>query len=215
MEKLDVQALSEAIDAYRSAVLVLTIENENGEVRFDYYARKLDKFSLHTAVPLESFPFHSFPFARPVPARPFSNFATEHDRLRSLLAWLHRMRHNKPFWRDLQESERGDIKASSRILRTVRDYESLRRPGTGSLPLPTKCESDHTALFRFGLYYGLDRLNADELSSCFDELCPCPRKKHSTDYLKKLRTSITREFEPGWEPSITTVCHCDPAPVDL
>jgi hypothetical protein len=53
-------------------------------------------------------------------------------------------------------------------------------------------------MFRFGLHMGLDKMSSNELADCFNALCLCREKEHSPDYLKKLRTTIRREFEPGW-----------------
>jgi hypothetical protein len=34
------------------------------------------------------------------------------------MAWLHRTRHNRPLWQDLQDSEAGRTRATERILVT-------------------------------------------------------------------------------------------------
>ena len=43
-----------------------------------------------------------------------------------------------------------------------------------------------------GLDFGLKELTPEELAECLDEICPCGRHKHSSEYLKKLRTRMKK-----------------------
>jgi hypothetical protein len=51
---------------------------------------------------------------------------------------------------------------------------------------------DHFRIVTQGLDFGLDELTPDELAECLNEICPCGRKKHSAEYLKKVRSLIRR-----------------------
>jgi hypothetical protein len=56
--------------------------------------------------------------------------------------------------------------------------------------LNLKFELDHFGIIMQGFDFGIDKLTPDELAACLDEICPCGKKKHSLEYLKKLRTRI-------------------------
>jgi hypothetical protein len=56
--------------------------------------------------------------------------------------------------------------------------------------LNLKFELDHFGIIMQGVDFGIDKLTPDELAACLDEICPCGKKKHSLEYLKKLRTRI-------------------------
>lgn len=60
----------------------------------------------------------------------------------------------------------------------------------GSLKL--KFSWDHFQIITQGLDFGLDKLTPDELAECLDQICPCGRKKHSAEYLKKVRSLIRK-----------------------
>ncbi len=42
--------------------------------------------------------------------------------------------------------------------------------------------------------FGLQKLTADAMAECLDEICPCD-KKHSPEYLKKIRIAIKKACE--------------------
>lgn len=71
-----------------------------------------------------------------------------------------------------------------------RDYSRLLL-GARLEDLKLKFNWDHFDLITQGIDFGLDRLTPYELADCLDEICPCCRR-HSPEYLKKLRIRITQ-----------------------
>jgi hypothetical protein len=94
-------------------------------------------------------------------------------------------------YRELITLAEKDQKAHGMLLRVHRDYFRFRWSGNGFDNLRLKFNLNHFGIFVQGLDFGLDRLNEFELGSCFDEICPCAQR-HSTEYLKKLRTSVKK-----------------------
>ncbi len=68
-------------------------------------------------------------------------------------------------------------------------HRDFWRGGSGFHNLKLKFSLDHFQIITEGLDFGFDKLTADELADCLDEICPCDQK-HSPEYLKKLRTRI-------------------------
>ncbi len=108
-----------------------------------------------------------------------------------LFAYLCYLRTGKPLWKLAQEEWDGGLKATEQLLRLRKDWDNLVK-GKGIKPL--KIKINHWDILEIGLPLHLDKLTADELTECFDEICPCG-KTHDADTLKKLRAKIKRERE--------------------
>jgi hypothetical protein len=54
-----------------------------------------------------------------------------------------------------------------------------------------KFKLTHLQVMVQGLDFGFEDLNERELTSCFDEICPCAQR-HSLEYMKKFRVSVKK-----------------------
>jgi len=106
-----------------------------------------------------------------------------------MLSWLSWYKYGKT-WRQLQhERSRGNWQASKQILAIVRDYEKWKFGKLDPNDMRFKIDRPHFNLMAFGLDFGLDKLTADELVTCFDGLCTC-ETEHDPENLRKLRDRI-------------------------
>jgi hypothetical protein len=80
--------------------------------------------------------------------------------------------------------------AHRKLMGVHRDYWRLLS-GVAFTNFKLKFNWDHFDIITQGLDFGINTLTADELSECFDEICPCGRE-HSPEYLKKLRARIMK-----------------------
>lgn len=115
-----------------------------------------------------------------------------------IVEWLHWNRFRIPLWQDALKADHGDLTASKRVLRTAGEYEE-RRLNPNWEP-KFKHDLDHAAIFEMGLALGLEHLTEEELSECFDALCPCGQS-HSSDALRKQRDRIVEDLRAAfvWE----------------
>jgi len=103
-----------------------------------------------------------------------------------LLEWLAWKRYRQPLWQIAQEDAAGNRGASKKIERIIAEGNKLRYGE--NLP-GFKYDLDHAGLLEVGLPLGLDKLTAEELADCFEEVCACG-KQHSADSLKKQRKRL-------------------------
>jgi hypothetical protein len=75
--------------------------------------------------------------------------------------------------------------AQRHLMAVHRDYWRIQS-GIRFEDLKLKFGFKHFQIPTNGLDFGLDKLTADELADCLNEICPC-QQRHSTEYLKKLR----------------------------
>jgi hypothetical protein len=68
-------------------------------------------------------------------------------------------------------------------------YKSKGKDFKDLKDLKLKFHWDHFEIITHGFDFGIEHLTLYELADCLDEICPCG-KKHSPEYLKKLRKSI-------------------------
>lgn len=75
-------------------------------------------------------------------------------------------------------------------------------PGFLFQALSVSCSSEHVqpGLLQMGLPLSLDKLTAEELLYCFDEVCPCGHE-HTGDAFKKQRRRLAKDIEAArsWE----------------
>ena len=83
-----------------------------------------------------------------------------------------------------------DPRAHRKLMAVHRDYWHFK---TGSRfdNFKLKFAYDHFQIIAQGFDFGLAELTPEELGECLDEICPCGRK-HSTEYLKKVRSQIKK-----------------------
>jgi hypothetical protein len=120
------------------------------------------------------------------------------DAAQGIVEWLHWNRFRIPLWQDAVKAAHGDLAASKRVLRSASEYEE-RRLNPNWEP-KFKRDLDHAAIFEMGLALGLENLTEEELSDCFDALCPCGQD-HSSDALRKQRDRIVEDLRAAfaWE----------------
>ena len=82
-----------------------------------------------------------------------------------------------------------------RITSVVEEYQR-RKFNKGGFKAP-KGDLEHFQMFELGLDLGLDQLTSEELSYCFDALCPCGKEVHDLDSLKKQRQRFRKALK--WE----------------
>lgn len=108
-------------------------------------------------------------------------------------------RYNRePLGKAASAAQRGDFEAYKRIEKIERiEYQETFR--LGHVP-QAKEHAKHSLLFLMGLELGLEKLSAEELADCFDELCDCG-EVHDPDALKKqrprLRKAVANILEEG------------------
>lgn len=83
-----------------------------------------------------------------------------------------------------------DPSAYRKLMRVHEDYRRFRW-GTSLDSLRMKFNLTHFQMIVQGFDFGLRELGEEELAECLDEICPCSQR-HSSDYLKKLRTRIIK-----------------------
>jgi len=94
----------------------------------------------------------------------------------------------------LEQSNAGSPKASTQLLNLMRDYDRWRFGKPHRRQSGSKFDLNHHSLMTSGLDWGMDRLTADELADCFDELCSCG-KEHAAENLRKLRDRIIKALQ--------------------
>ncbi len=109
----------------------------------------------------------------------------------ALLEWLAWVRFGRPLWQLTQEDAAGNREASKMIERIIVEGNKLRY---GEKVPGFKRDLDHNALMERGLPLGLDKLTAEELADCFDEVCSCGQE-HTGDALKKQRKRLIKAIE--------------------
>lgn len=57
----------------------------------------------------------------------------------------------------------------------------------------TKTNRDHYVIMAAGIAFGLDTLSKNELAECFDALCPCGLRFHSSESLRQLRSKLLKK----------------------
>lgn len=110
---------------------------------------------------------------------------------RAFLGWLAWKRFRRPLWQLIQEDAAGNRKASKMVERIFIEGNKLRY---GEKLPGFKHDLDHTGLLEMGLPLGLDKLTAEELADCFDEVCSCGQE-HTGDALKKQRKRLIKAIE--------------------
>ena len=112
-----------------------------------------------------------------------------------MLSWLSWNKYGKT-WRELQhERNKGNRKASKRILAILEDYEKWKFNELDPNKMRFKNDRIHFNFMAFGLNFGLDNLSLNELAYCFDALCACGIEQHDPENLRKLRKSIFKSLE--------------------
>jgi len=113
------------------------------------------------------------------------------DYMFAALCWY---KYGKTIKELVQQSAAGSPKASTQLLNLMRDYDRWRFGKPHRRQSGSKFDLNHHSLMTSGLDLGLDRLTADELADCFDELCSCG-KEHSPENLRKLRERMIKALE--------------------
>ncbi len=108
-----------------------------------------------------------------------------------ILEWLAWVRFRRPLWQLTQEDAAGNREASKMIERIIVEGNKLRY---GKKVPGFKHDLDQGALIEMGLPLGLDKLTAEELADCFDEVCSCGQE-HTGDALKKQRKRLIKAIE--------------------
>lgn len=190
--KVEVDELREAIDAYRNATLLQTYLYDSGRHHTEYSARQLLVGNQRNS-PAPLAWFSVFRDIIPTLNRPDrgASWSPKMD-VTGIFEWLHEVRHRKSIRHDLELEAAGELKAKQRLLRTVQDFWCLQAGSRLKLP---KGDPDHWTVMKIGRELGLSTLSPKELAACFDELCPCGSKRHSPEYLTKLRRKVIREFQ--------------------
>jgi len=119
-------------------------------------------------------------------------FLSQRDIVTGMMEWLCWRRFGHALASLLAEQKAGSLEAHKRVLR-VRD-EFWRLVYGNSAVVPFKGTSTHSDIMELGLNLGLDKLTAEELADCFDEVCPCG-KTHDPDALKKQRVRVRKQLE--------------------
>lgn len=102
---------------------------------------------------------------------------------------IHWTRHRTPLWQDCVKMGAGDSRAFGRVQKTAESYYNMRWNPKWAQPI--KSDRLHLAVFEMGLGLGLEKLTAEELADCFQEVCPCG-KEHDADALKKQRARFLK-----------------------
>ena len=108
-----------------------------------------------------------------------------------LFAWMCWRRFRKPLWKLVQEEWDGSVKAAKNLVRLREDWQQLER---GQKLKPFKGHLDHRQILEVGLSLGLEKLTAEELADCFDQICPCG-ENHDADAMKKHRARVSKEVQ--------------------
>lgn len=118
---------------------------------------------------------------------------------RGLLEWICWKRYRRPLYQLALEDAAGMRESSKKMERLISDGNKLRY---GEKLSGFKIDLDHTGLLEMALPLGLDKLTAEELADCFEEVCPC-RKAHDADALKKQRARLLKALEAAkaWQKS--------------
>ncbi|MBZ5643908.1 MAG: hypothetical protein LAO19_14195 [Acidobacteriia bacterium] len=109
--------------------------------------------------------------------------------------WLCWFRYGKTAEQLVREYDSGSLKAAKQVHKLSMEYDQWRFGQLDPNNLKFKTDVDHFDLMTSGLDLGLENLTALELSSCFDELCPCSGP-HVQENLVKLRARILKAFPP-------------------
>jgi hypothetical protein len=95
-------------------------------------------------------------------------------------------------FRELVTRAETDREAHDMLLRVHRDWYRMRWEGRSFEAMKLRFNLDHFGIIVDGIDYGLEKLDEAELAECLDDICPCGRKRHSVDYLKKRRLEILK-----------------------
>jgi hypothetical protein len=109
--------------------------------------------------------------------------------------WLCWYRYGKTAEQLVREYNSGSLKAARQLHKVSMEYDEWRFGKLDPNNLKFKIDIDHFELMTSGLDLGIENLTALELSSCFDELCPCG-DSHVQENLVKLRVRILKAFPP-------------------
>jgi hypothetical protein len=109
--------------------------------------------------------------------------------------WLCWYRYGKTAEHLVREYDSGSLKAARQLHKVSMEYDEWRFGKLDPNELKFKTDVDHFELMTSGLDLGIENLTALELSSCFDELCPCG-SPHVQENLSKLRARILKAFPP-------------------
>lgn len=113
---------------------------------------------------------------------------------------LHWQRHGESLESAYAKDALKDVKAYQRIARTGLD-ERLIVFGQERLK-PFKSDELHATLLELIIAWQIEPLTADERAACFEEYCPCGRRKgHAADALKKQNARLRRKL--GLSPTQT------------
>jgi hypothetical protein len=184
------------IAAVASKTAILGLKNGDGQAAAKYFAAinslRNEYKKCESGLPVAADRIYLAPRSFP----PSAN-----DAAQGIVEWLHWNRFRIPLWQDAVKAEYGDGAASKRVLRTAAEYEK-RRLNPNWEP-KFKRDLDHAAVFEMGLTLGLENLTEEELSDCFDALCPCGQD-HSSDALRKQRDRITEDLRAAflWEKDV-------------
>lgn len=104
---------------------------------------------------------------------------------------------------ELLSKERSDnIRAYERLAAVQKQFFKWKHGLLSANDWKFKTDEVHTTLLAIGIFYGLASLSQDELTDCFDDVCPCG-KEHTVDNLarnlRRVREKLRRS--PGlWAP---------------
>jgi hypothetical protein len=118
------------------------------------------------------------------------------------LHWLCWYRYGKTAEQLVGEYDSGSLKAARQLHKVSMEYDEWRFGKLDPNELKFKTHVNHFELMTSGLDLGVENLTALELSSCFDELCPCSGP-HVQENLSKLRARILNAFPADSEESST------------
>jgi uncharacterized protein YdcH (DUF465 family) len=110
--------------------------------------------------------------------------------------YLHWNRHKTPLEQDVHEMQSKDYAASTRVQRTLQDYEVLRCDQGPVKPFKGGQDgTDHWDFLVMGWGLGLQNLSPEELADFADNYCLCGRKDHNPDNLKQQRLRVKKALE--------------------
>ena len=119
---------------------------------------------------------------------PFSYLHPSADSKAAHADWLtlklHWDRHGESLEAAHAKDSQADLRAFHRLARTALDYRLLVHGKPGLKPF--KSDELHSNLLEWIMTWEIEPLTADERAECFDEYCPCQRRKgHDANALKK------------------------------
>lgn len=116
--------------------------------------------------------------------------------------YLHWNRHKTSFGKDVRGMQDKDYAASTRVQRTLHDFEMLRCNQGPVKPFKGGREgTDHWDFFLVGWGLGLEKLSPEELADFCDKHCLCGSDNHNPDNLKQQRIRFKKALKSSMSAS--------------